>query len=49
MFRQIFHYFASVDKFIHIYTSYLYTLTRPMHKLITIHPQETVDKRTVVL
>ena len=49
MFRQIFHFFASVDKFINIIPTYPYTISHCIHKLITISPQEAVDNRTVVL
>ena len=49
MFRQIFHYFTSVDKFINIIPTYPYTISHCIHKLITISPQEAVDNRTVVL
>ncbi len=49
MFRQIFHFFLTVDKVIHIIPTIQHMILRDMHKLVTDYPPHTVNKRTVVL
>ena len=49
MFRQISHFFETVDKVIHIIHMIPYTISDDIHKLITDYPPLTVNKRTVVL